>query len=280
MATAQPVVSHTISAHSCSNCSIRPSCLAGGLEGKQLVRFESNRGCVRILRSGQHLFRNGEKFNAFYVVRSGMVRATIIANDGEEQVTGFYLPGELLGMDGIENNYYRTTAMALETSSICILPFQKLVELGIEFPSLQKQLWRQASKEIIKNQDLLLSVGRKDAEARLARFLLSLSRRFAKIGYSATAFHLPMGRHDIGNYLGMTLETVSRILTRFEKSGYIKKERRSINLIDPEALNAVCTGQSSEKPSVMPVHAERGSYALPESLNSNKQIDNCTAPAV
>ena len=277
MVTLQPVHSHGTSAHSCRNCAMRSCCLANELECTQLDRFQSIRGCVRLLKNGQHLFRHGEKFNAIYIVRSGMVKATIIDNDGEEQVTGFYLPGDLLGMDSLEDNHYRTTAEALETSSICILPFQKLIELGVEFPSLQKQLWRQTSKEIAKSQDLLLSVGRRDAEARLARFLLSMSLRFKHIGYSATEFRLPMGRHDIGNYLGMTLETVSRILARFEKSGYIKKKTREIRLIDFDALHFICNGDSCEKPATKFLHIETKTGVPSVSLKPGKRGSRCTA---
>lgn len=275
MDTGQPLVSRSISAHSCNTCSIRCNCLAGGLEGRQLDKFESYRGCVRILRNGQHLFRNGDIFNAIYVIRSGMLKVTVITDDGGEQITGFYLPGEILGIDGIENGCYRTTAIALETSSICILPFQKLVELGLDFPSLQKQLWRHTSREIFKSQDLILSMGRKNAEARLARFLLSLSRRLREIGYSPVAFNLPMGRHEIGNFLGMTLETVSRVLTRFEKSGYIKKERRNIHLIDPEALEVISNGKPCENIAEKTGCPGNKIYASPAAVNSwEKSIVN------
>lgn len=233
------------------------------------------------MRSGQHLFRSGEKFNSIYIVRSGTVKASITAEDGMEQITGFYLPGEILGMDGMENNQYHTSAVALETCSICVLPFHKLTSLGREFPVLQQQLWRQISREIASGQDLLMYMGRKDAEARIAGFLLSLSQRFKRIGYSAASFQLPMGRHDIGNYLGMTLETVSRVLTRFEKAGIICKERRNINIIDIEVLSEVSFG----KPLVRdcrkdPAFTRRQSTALSIPLSSRKHIESVHAAAV
>lgn len=240
MGSAAPLFAHNTSVHSCSNCSIRSHCLAGELNSKQLEKFESVRSTVRILRKGQQLFRSGEHFNAFYIVRSGTTKVSVTAEDGNEQVTGFYLPGEILGIDGVGNNHYQSTAVALATSSVCVLPFQKLASLGNDLPALQMQLWRKASKEITGKQDMLLSMGRKDSEARIAGFLLSLSLRFKNIGYSGASFNLSMGRQDIGNYLGMTLETVSRILTRFEKAGLIKKERRNIRLLNIPALSDAC----------------------------------------
>ncbi|MEJ2761268.1 MAG: helix-turn-helix domain-containing protein [Gammaproteobacteria bacterium] len=228
--------------HACGNCSMRSFCLAGGLEGGQLEKFESSRGNVRILQNGQHLFRTGEKFTALYVVRSGMVKTMVMAADGEEQITGFYLPGEVLGMDGVGNDSHNATAASLETSSVCVLPFQKLAALGRELPALQQRLWRQTGREIANRQELLLAIGHRDADARIAGFLLSLSVRFKRIGYSATSFLLPMPRHDIGNYLGVTLETVSRVLTRFDKAGLISKDRRNISLTDVAGLSEVCYG--------------------------------------
>jgi len=247
MASAAPLFGHNTSIHSCGNCSIRSHCLAGELDNKQLEKFESARGSVRILRKGQQLYRSGEQFNAFYIVRSGTIKVSVTAEDGDEQVTGFYLPDEVLGIDGIGNNHYQSTAVALETSSVCILPFQKLASLGGELPALQMQLWRKTSREITGKQDMLLSMGRKDSEARVAGFLLSLSLRFKNIGYSGASFNLSMGRQDIGNYLGMTLETVSRILTRFEKAGFIKKERRNIRLLNIPALSDAWFGKPLEK---------------------------------
>lgn len=247
MGSATPLFAHNTSVHSCSNCSIRSHCLSGELDNKQLEKFESARGSIRILRKGQQLYRSGEQFNAFYIVRSGTIKVSVTAEDGDEQVTGFYLPGEILGIDGIGNNHYQSTAVALETSSVCVLPFQKLAVLGSELPSLQMQLWRKTSRELTGKQDMLLSMGRKDSEARIAGFLLSLSLRFKNIGYSGGSFNLSMGRQDIGNFLGMTLETVSRILTRFEKAGYIKKKRRNIRLLNIPALSDACFGKLLEK---------------------------------
>ena len=255
MGTAQLVMSRNSSLNSCANCSMQSFCLASELHGSQLEKFEATRGSIRILNKGQHLFRAGEKFNSFYIVRSGMVKATVTAEDGEEQITGFYLPGEILGIDGLENDLYQSTAVALETSSICTLPFYKISALGNELPALQKQLWRQTSREITSRQELLLTMGHKESDARIAGFLLSLSMRFKRIGYSATSFHLPMSRHEIGNYLGMTVETVSRSLTRFEKAGFITKEKRNINLENMSAITDICFGQGfKEIPITASVH--------------------------
>lgn len=240
MAMGQPFYTHEVSCNTCKNCFMRQTCLVSELDAKQLRIFEASRGAVRVLRKGQYLYRSGEKFNSLYLLRSGMVKANITGKDGEEQVTNFYLPGEILGIDGINKDRFHSTAIALESSSVCVLSFEKLLSLGNKFPSIQKQLWCRISREIAMQHELLLSMSHKSTEARVAEFLLTLSMRLKNIGCSATSFHLPMSRHDIGNYLGMTVETVSRILTRFEKAGYINKEKRNVTLINIQALAEIC----------------------------------------
>jgi CRP/FNR family transcriptional regulator len=218
-------------------------CLGRGLDGENLKKFEMARGQIRVLRRDQHLFRAGDEFDTLYVVRSGAIKTLETTDDGQERITGFYLPGQVLGLDGIENHQHRSTAVSLETSSVCPLPYRRLMTLSADIKGLQDQIWRAMSHEIANKQKLLLTLGTKDAEGRLATFLLAMSERLKGMGYSATEFRLSMGRHEIGEYLGLNLETVSRVFTRFHNAGLIERERRSVRLLDVPALLARSIGQ-------------------------------------
>ncbi|MFV2031416.1 MAG: cyclic nucleotide-binding domain-containing protein [Gammaproteobacteria bacterium] len=194
----------------------------------------------RVLRPGDHLFREGEEPDALYVVRSGSVKSYLITEDGEEQVLGFYLPGDVLGLDGLGNSACISSAVTLETSSICRLPFAQLSERGCGrvYPKL-------ISDQLAREHNLILMLARKDADGKLASFLWDLSRRFKQIGYAGSAFKLSMSRQDIGNYLGLVIETVSRTLTRFQESGLLGVSRRMLEIHDLEALKHIAGGQAS-----------------------------------
>lgn len=226
----------------CSQCSVRAHCLASSMENEDLDTFASSRLDLNIFRKGQHLYHAGESFKALYIVRSGAVKTTVVSKDGMEQVTGFYLPGEIVGLDAIEADQYGSSAIALETSSVCLYSFERLMRLAQDSAGLQRQLWQLASREIATRQRMLMTMGHRSAEARLAEFLLSLSIRFKRIGYSPTQFHLPMSRQDIADYLGQSVETVCRVLTRFQKAGTIERAQREIRLINVEALMALSVG--------------------------------------
>lgn len=225
----------------CEVCAVRSHCLSAGLGDADLAKFQQA-AQIRIVRPGELLFHAGAEFKAVYLVRSGTVKATAAVTDGSEQIAGFYLPGELLGLDGIESGHHINTAQALETSSICVLPFAALLELARSMDSLQLLLWRYASHEITFRQRLLMSVGRRSAEGRVAEFLLSISTRFKRFGYSETRFRLPMSRQDIAAYLGLSVETVCRVLTRFQETGLIRREQREIELNDLDGLAELCVG--------------------------------------
>lgn len=228
--------------NACENCAIRAHCLSANMNQPDLVRFQQSRGQLRIVRKGEQLFHAGMPFEALYIVRSGTIKATSAITDGTEQISGFYLPGELVGLDGIETREHVNTAEALETSSVCVFPFTTLMALAQDIQMLQQQLWHHASHEITSRQRLLMTIGRRSAEGRVAEFLLSISGRFKRFGYSDVRFRLPMSRQDIAAYLGLSVETVCRVLTRFQETGFIKREQREIELVDMDGLKALSVG--------------------------------------
>jgi CRP/FNR family transcriptional regulator len=196
----------------------------------------------RPLHRGDHLFRNGDRFRSLFVVKTGSVKTFTPSEDGGEQVLGFHLPGEIIGLDAIEREEHTCSAKVLETSAICEIPFARLEELSSSLPSLQHQMYRLLSKEISQDTEMLMLLGKKNAEERLATFLLSLSGRFKKRGLSATDFYLSMSRHEIGNYLGLAVETVSRLFTRFQEEGLLEVERKHVQLLNLSRIETIVTG--------------------------------------
>jgi CRP/FNR family transcriptional regulator len=196
----------------------------------------------RPLKRGEHLFHVGTPFQAIYAVRSGSIRTYAPTEDGHEQVTGFHLPGELLGLEAIHLKHHPCAARAMETTSLCEIPFDRLEELCTRLPGLQHQLLTLMSKEILHDQSLLMLLGKKSSEERLAALLLSLSGRYQQRGFSPTDFHLSMSRNDIGNYLGMAVETVSRIFSRFQEEKILVVQRKHICILDLPRLATIATG--------------------------------------
>lgn len=212
----------------CDECSLHQLCLPQSIEGAELEKLDYIIKRKKPLKRGEELFHVNSSFSSIYVVRSGSLKTYSPTIDGQEQVIGFHLPGELLGLDAIAEGYHPCVAKALETTSVCEVPFDCLEELTRELPSLQHQFLRLLSKEIFDDQELMLLLGKKTAEARLSAFLLSISLRFKQRGFSSTEFYLSMSRNDIANYLGLAVETVSRMFTRFQEDGIIKAERKHI----------------------------------------------------
>jgi len=202
----------------------------------------------RPLHRGDHLFRNGDRFRSLFVVKTGSVKTFTPSEDGGEQVLGFHLPGEIIGLDAIEREEHTCSAKVLETSAICEIPFARLEELSSTLPSLQHQMYRLLSKEISQDTEMLMLLGKKNAEERLATFLLSLSNRFRKRGLSATDFYLSMSRHEIGNYLGLAVETVSRLFTRFQEEGLLQVERKHVQLLSLSRIESIVTGPHTRRP--------------------------------
>lgn len=225
----------------CQDCALRKLCLpnaCGEHSVDQSLRLEDVVQFNRpILRRREVLFRQGERFESLYVIRAGSVKTTLVNESGEEQVTGFYFPGDILGIDGVNTSQHATTAVALETTSVCVLPFSSLERLASAVPGIQRFLFQTMAKEIQREQQMMFLLSRKTAEQRLATLLQSISSHLNQRKLRGDHFRLSMSRHDIGNYLGLAVETVCRILTRFQKIQLIDAEGRNITLLDRTALD-------------------------------------------
>jgi CRP/FNR family transcriptional regulator len=225
---------------SCEQCSLTELCLPRGLSESDLETLDRMVKRPQPVQKNSIVFRCGDRLDSLFAVRSGTIKLCLASDDGEEQILGFYLPGEIFGLDAIESGRHTCTATALETSSVCAFPYANLSDICRQIPTLHEQLMQLVGKELNNENRLLLTIGKKSAEERLATFLLSLSSRFSRLGYSSNEFRLTMSRQEIGNYLGLTIETVSRILTRFQKAGLIAIERRFVTILDMPALRATC----------------------------------------
>lgn len=227
----------------CSSCNQRDICLPCGYEGQDdLRRFEEMVYTRRRLRKGQSAYRTGEPFGAFYAVRTGFFKSHMITPDGREQITGFHMPGEIMGMDGIDGDRYPTSAIALEDSEVCIIPYGAFKAVPGDRIDMQWHLQRILSHEIRRDQSTMLLLGTVRAEGRLAAFLLNLSQRFAARGYSPREFRLRMTREEIGSFLGLRLETISRILSKFQEQKLIAIEYRFLRITDAEGLRRASMG--------------------------------------
>lgn len=223
----------------CGNCRLGTICLPLALEADDIVRLDEIVQRGRPLQKNEHLYREGDEFDSVFAVRSGTIKAYRITGDGQEQVTGFYFPGEILGMDGISKDRYASSAKALETSAVCEIPFNRLEELSAQMPSLQRHFFQLMSQEITSDQQLITLLSKNSAEERVAALLIGISMRNARRKLSKTSFRLPMSRTDIGNFLGLTVETVSRVIGRFSKQGLIEVDSKEISLLDIEGLKQV-----------------------------------------
>ncbi len=220
----------------CSDCVLNPVCLPPAMPDDDLDQLEDIIERRRPLARGKPLFRQGDVFETVFAVRSGAIKTCITLPDGAEQITGFYLPGEIVGLDGIAQQRHASTALALESTAVCALPFDRLETLAGHKPALQHHLFRLLSEEIHHDQQLLLLLGKRSAEARLAAFLLSLASRYKRRRLSETRFCLPMSRTDIGNHLGLAIETVSRLFSRLQQTGVLDVVGKDITIRDRAAL--------------------------------------------
>ncbi len=227
---------------SCHACPLKQLCLPARLGEEEITRLERIIKRNRPLHKNEHLFRAGEPVQQIYALRSGSLKTYLLHPDGTEQITGFVLPGELVGIDGFGRSTFPSYAMALETSLACTLPLAELEELAGSIPNLRKQLLSIMGRELHGEQEHL-SHTKEGAEQRLAVFLLNLSHRFSKRGLSALNFILPMSRGEIGNYLGLTTETISRLFTHYRKLGLIEAQGREIRLTDVRGLCGLCSTQ-------------------------------------
>ena len=221
---------------SCRDCKLTDLCIPHGLSDEELGKLDAIVLRKHPYQPGEHLFRPGDKGHALYAVRSGSLKTYCLTEDGEEQVLGFTLPGELVGLDGLQGGCYHSASVALETSSICELPFDSLEDLCGQLPAMNRQIMQLTGKEITSGQHMLMLLGKRSAEERLASFLLSLSMRYEERGLSATAFNLSMSRQDIGNYLGLAIETVSRLFAHMQEEKILIVSRRQITILDLDRL--------------------------------------------
>ena len=220
----------------CSSCNLRELCLPGGICADDLPRFEHLVYARRRVKRGEPLFAAGDAFKAVYAVRSGFFKTSLVDGEGREQVTGFFMGGELLGMDGIGAGRHHGTATALEDSEVCVMPYSLIEEMAQEMPALQRKLHAVLAREIVRDHGVMMLLGSMRAEARLATLLLNLSKRFTARGYSPSDFHLRMTREEIGSYLGLKLETVSRLFSRFHADGLIEVQQKHVRILDGAAL--------------------------------------------
>ena len=223
----------------CSNCRLSTLCLPLALESDDIDKLDDIVQRGKPLQKGEHVYQAGGPFSAVYAVRSGAIKAYRVTDDGREQVTGFYFPGEILGMDGIAKNSHACSARALETSAVCEIPFSSLAELSAKMPNLQRHFFQLMSREITEDQQLITLLSKNTAEERIAALMLSISARNARRKLSSTRFRLPMSRIDIGNYLGLTVETVSRVFSRLQKLDILDVSNKEITINDTRGLQDI-----------------------------------------
>ena len=220
----------------CSGCHLRDLCLPCGMTGPDLQRLDSLMFGRRKVLTGHALYHEGERFQFIYAVRSGTFKSSLTLRDGREQVSGFHMAGELMGLDGIAQSVHASSATALEDTEVCAIPYSHLADLAAGGAAMQQALSRLMSREIVREHSLMVLLGSMNAEERLAAFLLNLSQRLAARGYSAGEFHLRMSRAEIGSYLGMKLETVSRTFSAFQQQRLLEVDKRHIRITDLEGL--------------------------------------------
>ena len=222
----------------CSSCNLSEFCLPSDFTADELRQLETLASAKRAYRRGDYLYRSGAKFASLYAIRTGFFKTQVLHEDGREQVTGFQMAGEIIGLDAISTDIHTCDAVALEDSEICELPFNRLEELSRQLPTLQRHLHKIMSREIVRDQGIMLLLGSMRAEERLAAFLLNLPQRFATRNMSATHFQLRMSRQEIGSYLGLKLETVSRAFSHFQEVGIINVKVRAIEIVDLARLKS------------------------------------------
>jgi len=220
----------------CNDCRLRGQCMPEGLSEAGLDEFRSLVFSHRRLHSGQPLYRSGEPFQAVYLVRAGFLKTVVLLEDGREQVTGLYMPGDMLGMDGIALSAHASDAIALVDSDICVVPYERLEALGNDERPMRRHLHRMLSGEIVREQRMMLLLGTMSAGERVAAFLLNLSQRFAARGFSGSEFALRMTREEIGSLLGIKLETVSRIFSRLQKDALIEIDGKHVRIVSIAGL--------------------------------------------
>ncbi len=220
----------------CGNCTVRELCLSMGLEARALEELDRMVTTRTRVKRGGTIYRPGDPFKALYAIRVGSCKTTVLSEDGREQIAGFHMLGDIIGLEGIATERHGCEAVVLEDTEVCELPFEELEGLAQRFSSLQHNLHRFLAREIGRDQHVMLLLGSMRADERIAVFLVNLSERYQQHGYSATEFMLRMTREEIGSYLGLKLETVSRLLSRMQHDGLLQVQGRAVTLLDVPAL--------------------------------------------
>jgi CRP/FNR family transcriptional regulator, anaerobic regulatory protein len=218
---------------------MRHLCMPEGLCANDIAKLENIISVTRKVKRGEALFRAGDRFDALFALRAGSLKTVVTQDGGREQVTGLLLAGDALGFDSIEEGVHTCDAIALEDSTVCVVPFSLFERMCRETDALQKRLHRMMSQALNREVNHVVRLGMLRADERVARLLLDISSRLSRRGYAASEFTLRMTRDDMGSYLGMTLETVSRTLSRFDRSGLIETEGKFIRIRDFDGLRAV-----------------------------------------
>jgi CRP/FNR family transcriptional regulator len=239
-----PPVGMQVGEYHCGGCSLRNLCLPAGLKDAETLRFEAIvDGRNRVAREGV-LYRMGDKFQSIYAIKFGHFKTQSVDRNGCIHVTGFHMAGELLGMDAIDGRQYHCNAVALEDSEVCAIPFEEFEELTAEMPALLRGFHRIMSQEMVREQNVMLTLGSMRAEQQFSIFLINLGSRYAGRGYSSTRFQLRMSRDDIANYLGLTVESISRLLRGLTTRGLITVDKREVKILDLEGLRSLAAGNT------------------------------------
>jgi len=231
----------------CANCNLRELCLPLGLSQGELEKVEHMVSTRRRLKRGESVYRSGDRFDALYALRVGFLKSTVMSNDGREQVTGFHMAGELVGLDGISKEVHTCDTVALEDTEVCVIPYDRVEEVAGQVPVLRNHFHKVMSREIVREHGVMLLLGSMHAEERLAAFLLNLSQRFEARGYSRSEFILRMTRAEIGSYLGLKLETVSRALSRFAQDGLLEVNQKLVRILDADGLRVVIASHDAPR---------------------------------
>ena len=217
-----------------------------GLSESEMERVDEVVATRRKIARGDNLFRNGDKFNALFAIRTGFFKTRISAEDGRDQVTGFQMAGEIIGLDGIVSDHHTCDAVALEDAEVCVMPFDRIEELSREITSLQRHVHKIMSREIVRENGVMLLLGSMRAEERLAAFLLNLVQRLHARGFSQSELVLRRTREEIGSYLGLKLETVSRTFSKFADEGIVEVKQRHVRILNADALKLIVNAQSCQ----------------------------------
>jgi len=223
----------------CSSCNLRELCMPMGLKAEDLDKIDAVIAIRRKVKRGGRLYSNGEKFTSLFAIRTGFFKTCISTEDGRNQVTGFQMAGEIIGLDGIVKDQHTCDAVALEDAEVCVMPFDRIEELSREVVSLQRHVHKIMSREIVREHGVMLLLGSMRAEERLAAFLLNLVQRLHARGFSQSELLLRMTREEIGSYLGLKLETVSRAFSKFVEDGLVEVKQRHVRILDTEALKLI-----------------------------------------